>query len=96
MDPKAAKSSGPRRTGAGSYSAEVIRLARECGYDAAFAVDQRETSHKEPLCAMPRFDTGRFSAERMRWKVGGTIEGLRRVRANLRRARVGHRVESVQ
>jgi peptidoglycan/xylan/chitin deacetylase (PgdA/CDA1 family) len=70
----------------GSYSPEAMHLARECGYDAAFAVDQRDASHRSPLYAMPRFGIGTFSAAKMRWEVGGTIEGLRRVRAILRRA----------
>lgn len=68
----------------GSSSPEAMRLAEQCGYEAAFATGQRGVLTRSPLFALPRFDVAGVSTPRMRLEVGGVIDVLRGVRSRFR------------
>jgi peptidoglycan/xylan/chitin deacetylase (PgdA/CDA1 family) len=67
----------------GSYSAHTATLARACGYEAAFAVEQRETpAAGADVFALPRFDVGTLPPNMLVAETTGAVESLRRLRGH--------------
>lgn len=62
----------------GMYDASVEALAKEVGYDAAFAVDQRRAKSGEGLFSLPRFDVTDRPPWMLRMELSGLIPWLRR------------------
>ncbi len=63
-----------------SYGPDTAGLARECGYEAAFAVQQREATGRDDAFMMPRFDVGTLPASMLVAEATGAVEALRRLR----------------
>ena len=62
----------------------VTMLARECGYEAAFAVGKRELGADSPRYALPRFDVGGIPPRMLPLEVTGVVQTLRRMRGRVR------------
>lgn len=62
----------------GLHSTAVQELAREAGYEAAFAVSQRDLTHGAPLFALPRIDLGCVSPGMLPLEAAGVVEMMRR------------------
>ena len=62
----------------GAYGPAASKLAAACGYQAAFAVDQREVRSRDDAFALPRIDVGSLPPSMLLVETTGAVEALRR------------------
>jgi peptidoglycan/xylan/chitin deacetylase (PgdA/CDA1 family) len=61
-----------------SHNKQVAAIARDSGYEAAFAVGQQVVTARSSLFQLPRFDVGAVATNIVRLEVSGALQMLRR------------------